>query len=430
MDSEIFLHPFTSPGGRKVILNSLTLEICPVPGKPSPFDPDRLLQKYRSFSLSPGVTMATFFVTGACPRKCGYCFVPATLGTMTGAEVRNGMELFRKMAADKADILIYGGEPLLEPELVMGIIKNAQPGHNLCLATGGLEFPERIAESMAERDGFVIVSMDGREDIHNALRPLPGRNSHSMALKTFSAFRSAGCRVGISMTVTRGNATRVRDDFLHLMDTLKPDDMGLNIWMHPGPGTPVNSFEARWQDVFEAITGCLRHALAEGMYVEQLFRRLRPLVTSTPRLRDCPSRGGRLVFSPGGAVSPCDCMAAAGVYCARSPQEVPSLLDSFARLVPVYRDECLSCPCVALCGGGCLYDAMARTGSLTGVKEERCSFERAFLQWLLGLITDSLPPDRPPGPLSPSELAAFLPPGILDRARMPQPEGMLGGELR
>ena len=123
-------------------------------------------------------------------------------------------------------------------------------------------------------------------------------------------------------------------------------------------------------------------------------------------------------------------MAAAGVHCARSPQDVPSMLDYFARLVPVYRDECLACPCVALCGGGCLYDAMARTGSLTGVKEERCSYERAFLQWLVGLITDSLRSDRLPGPLSSVELAAFLPPGILDRARMPQPEGMLGGELR
>lgn len=348
---------------------------------------------------------------------------------MTAAEVDHGLEMLNDLAPGKADILVYGGEPLLRPEIVLRIIRGSGDARNLCLATGGWHQSRVVAEALAERNGFVIVSIDGARGVHNSLRPLPGGDSYQSAVETFHAFRDAGCRVGISLTVTKGNAPRVREDFRYLMETLKPDDMGINAWMHPRPGFSSNPFEARWEDVFDAVTGCLSDALTAGMYVEQLFRRLRPLVTRTPRLRDCPSRGGRIVFVPGGGVSPCDCMAAAGVKTVRDQEGIKGLLSDFSRLVPVFREECLSCSCVALCGGGCLYDAMACTGCLAGVREERCRYERALLEWMVGTILDQLPRDRAPGILSIGEMTVLLPEGILEKARMPQPEAMLGGEM-
>ncbi len=411
------------------VFNALTLELTTDTGSPSPFDPEAVLASYRRFCSSPPVSMATFFVTGDCPRKCGYCFVPGTLGTMTATEVDHGLEMLSDLAPGKADILIYGGEPLLKPEIVLRIIRGTGDDRNLCLATGGWDVSRELACALAERNGFVIVSIDGASDVHNDLRPLSEGDSYRSAVRTFHAFRDAGCRVGISLTVTKGNARRVRDDFTFLLDTLKPDDMGLNAWMHPKPGLGANPFEARWEDVFDAVTGCLSDALSAGMYVEQLFRRLRPLVTRSPRLRDCPSRGGRLVFVPGGRVSPCDCMAAAGVNAVNDRKGILELLSDFSRLVPVFREGCLSCPCVALCGGGCLYDVLACTGCLSGVREERCRYERALLGWMVGTILDDQPRDRAPGILSIGEMTAFLPGGILDKARMPQPEAMLGGEM-
>lgn len=412
------------------MFNALTLEITTNTNGSSTFDPETILESYRSFCSSPSVTMATFFVTGDCPRRCGYCFVPRTLGTMTTTEVDHGLRLLSDLAPGKADILIYGGEPLLKPEIVLRIIRGSGDDRNLCLATGGWDVSREMADALAERNAFVIVSIDGASEVHNDLRPLSGGDSYRSAVRTFHAFRDAGCRVGISLTVTKGNARQVREDFGSLMETLKPDDMGLNAWMHPTPGSASNPFEARWEDVFDAVTGCLSDALAAGMYVEQLFRRLRPLVTRAPRLRDCPSRGGRLVFVPGGGVSPCDCMAAAGVNTVRDRDGVRKLLSEFCTLVPVFREGCLSCPCVSLCGGGCLYDALALTGCLSGVREERCGYERALLGWMVGTILDHQPPGRTPGVLSIGEMTGLLPDGILEKARIPQPEAMLGGEMR
>ena len=411
------------------VFNALTLEITTDTCRPQSFDPEPVLAGFRHFCSSPAVTMATFFVTGDCPRKCGYCFVPQRLGTMTEHEVESGLELLSDLAPGKADVLIYGGEPLLKPDIVMQIIRGSGDDRNLCLATGGWGVPRELAREFSKRNGFAIVSIDGERSVHNDLRPLSKGDSHRSAVAAFHAFRDAGCRVGISMTVTTRNAHRIRDDFALLMETLKPDDMGINAWMHPVPGQTSNPFEARWEDVFSAVTGCLSDALSAGMYVEQLFRRLRPLVTRTPRLRDCPSRGSRLVFAPGGAVSPCDCMAAAGVNTVRDSDALRALLDSFSKLVPVFREECMPCPCVSLCGGGCLYDAYACTGSISGVRHDRCRYERALLEWMVGRVLDHQPPERVPGVLSVGEMVSLLPSGILDKARMPQPEAMLGGEM-
>jgi radical SAM protein with 4Fe4S-binding SPASM domain len=417
--------------GREAVFNSLTLEITTDIDNATDFDPEALLREYRGFCSSARVSMATFFVTGECPRKCRYCFVPGTLGTLNFDEIDNGFDLIGSLSGSRpVDILIYGGEPLLRPDLVERIVRKARDGDNISLATGGWPVPDGLAEMLAGRDVFLIVSFDGARETHNSIRPLPGGDSFESALKTYETFRRAGCRIGISMTISRENLSVARGAFGHLMRALKPDDMGLNPWMHPLPGMKRNPCETEWQDVFDVITGCLLDAISEGVYVEQLFRRLRPLVTSTPRLKDCPSRGGRLVFTGGGHVGPCDCMSAAGLYTSRRGKDMRKTLDVFSRLVPVFRDECLACPCVALCGGGCLYDAFTETGSLTGVRNKRCEFERKLLFWMLGLMLDSLPEGRSPGPLAPRELLSSLPDGILDRWRMPQPEAMLGGELR
>lgn len=420
-----------SPMGRKAAFNSLTLEITTDASHPADFDPEALLKKYREFCSTTRVSMATFFITGECPRKCGYCFVPGTLGSLDPGDIDMGFDLVGSLSGGKpVDILIYGGEPLLRPDLVESIVRKARKKDNISLATGGWPVSDGLARMLARRDVFIIVSLDGSRETHNRVRPLPAGDSFESALETYRIFRRAGCRIGISMTLTRGNLSEARSDFGYLMRTLNPDDMGLNPWMHPWPGKKQNPFETEWEDVFDVITGCLLDAISEGMYVEQLFRRLRPLVTSTPRLKDCPSRGGRLVFTGGGHVGPCDCMAAAGLHTSCRGIGMERILEQFSGLAPVFRDECLKCPCVALCGGGCLYDAFAETGSLTGVREKRCEYERKLLDWMLGLLVDSLPEDRPPGPLSGRELLAALPDGILQRWRMPQPEAMLGGELR
>jgi uncharacterized protein len=223
--------------------------------------------------------------------------------------------------------------------------------------------------------------------------------------------------VGISVTLTTVNIDNSLESFLWLMDNFRPDDMGLNPWLHPLKGGVRNPYQASGEKALDAVTSCMEAAIDRGMYIEQLARRVRPFVNRTPRLKDCASSGGRLVAVPGGTAGTCDCMTVCGDHgvSIRDCSAVSDILKTFRPLAPVNFQGCLDCSALGVCGGGCRYDAFHASGDLRGVWLERCEFERKFLDWMLKRTVrygrDSL-----------------IPSGGFDVSKMPMPVGTMLGE--
>lgn len=241
-----------------------------------------------------------------------------------------------------------------------------------------------IASRLAGAGAFAIVSMDGGPSVQRMVRPSRTGDSYEAAVGAFRLLREAGCRVGISVTVSEWNIDGLVESFERMLDEFHPDDIGLNGWLHPSPGSSRAPGQISWERLLDSYTRCIQTAVEKGVYVEQAFRRLRPFATGVPRLKDCASAGGRLVYLPGGVRGRCDCMSAAGMDL--EPLSIDprasecSIPPGFS---PVGRPGCVACPCLCLCGGGCRYDAMCASGSPSGVLEDRCSFERGFLEWML-----------------------------------------------
>lgn len=382
-----FVHRYVVDG-TDLYFHSLTLDLAASPGLlPGKGEENDLLNGYRaSAAENTGIVMGTFFITTRCVRKCEYCFVRDLPGEdLTPGEIDTALNL---MGNRPADLLLYGGEPLLRQDLIRYTaegIKGASPGINLILATGGIPAERSLLDLLGTLDAFIIVSIDGPPGVQRLQRPMAGGgDSFSLAEEAFHSFRDAGCRVGISMTMTRRSAGETLDSFIWLMERFHPDDMGLNPWLHPVSRTP-NPCQAGLEESFQAVTQCMEAAIEEGMYIEQLARRVRPFATRSPRLKDCASSGGRLVIAPGGLAGTCDCMTCRGISSVplHDGEGIKGLMDGFRELSPVNFQRCLSCPALAICGGGCRYDASMFSGSLSGVWETRCAFERRFLAWMI-----------------------------------------------
>lgn len=414
-----FLHKVIL-SGKQHFFHSLTLELYDSPTLcPDPSAEIELLNRYRQDAgeLS-GIVMATLFLTTRCPRKCSYCFLQGVPEMdMTTAEVDMALDITGK---GPADILLYGGEPLIRPDLVEHVarrVRNEEADVNLILATGGHPVDESLVELLASLDTFIIVSMDGPPSLNDRVRPLKGSSSFAVAENTFRSFRAAGCRVGISVTLTRYGIKNARRDFLWLMDRFQPDDMGLNPWLHPLEMGIPNPCQVSAEEAFQAVTECMEEAVSAGMYIEQLARRARPFVNRTPRLKDCASSGGRLVVMPGGTAGTCDCMTCRGLHGVPmiDTRGISSLLDTFRPLSPVNFKECLHCPALCICGGGCRYDGFLMTGDIRGSWQERCVFERRFLRWM---IEKTVQQGR----------ESLIPTGGFDGKAMPMPVGTMLGE--
>ena len=415
-----FLHTYEVKG-EKVYFHSLTLELYNSPQEcPTPAEEQELLASYRrKAGENSGIIMGCMFLTTRCARSCGYCFLQGVgQGDMTPGEIDAGLEL---LGRGPADLLLYGGEPFLRPDLILHVIRRARGSGaeiNLSAATGGVHVDPSLAGELASENTFIIVSIDGPPAVHNSARPLiSGRNSFEKAEEAFHVFRNAGCRVGISVTVTERNIKTVREDFLWLMEYFEPDDMGLNPWLHPFAGGRINPLQATGSGILETVVSCMETAIERGMYIEQLARRVRPFVRRTPRLKDCASAGGRLVQIPGGIAGTCDCMTVCGDHGVnlKDTDDIKDLLTNFRDLSPVNFPDCIACPALALCGGGCRYDAYHSSGVLDGSRSERCSFEREFLRWM---IERSVMHGR----------ESLVPAGGFDTGAMPMPVGTMIGE--
>lgn len=415
-----FLHRVTTEEGEHYF-HSLTLELYDSPEMcPDPSSELELLNRYRmEAGENRGVVMGTLFLTTRCPRECSYCFLKGVpQGDMSREEVDRALDIIGK---GPADILLYGGEPLLRPDLIeytaMKIEKGASDV-NLILATGGYSVEKDISQLLASMNTFIIVSIDGDPFHHDLIRPMKGSSSSfESAEQTFFSFREAGCRVGLSVTLTDSGIRNAESSFLWLMDRFQPDDMGLNPWLHPLRHGVPNPCQVQEDEAFTAVTNCMEKAIERGMYIEQLARRVRPFVNRTPRLKDCASSGGRLVMMPGGMCGTCDCMTSTGDHGvpASDTEGIQRLMDRFRPLSPVNFPGCLSCPALCICGGGCRYDACMMSGSLQGSWQERCNFERKFLHWM---IERSLRLGR----------ESLVPSGGFRKRAMPMPYGTMIGE--
>lgn len=402
-----------------------------------------ILRAWRGECTGCDVSMATLYLTTECPGECDYCFLR---GLEEGASVMRREEitaaldtLDRVCVPGGADLLIYGGEPFLYPDLVEHAVLEASGRRGvggIVAITAGWGGNRKLADLMAVHDVFMIVSMDGPPEVHNRCRPGPGGGgSFEVARRAFETYRDAGCRTGISVTLTEGNLGAMPQAFGWIIDTFSPDDIGLNSALHPDMSGRLPDCRVEPRRAMEVMTECLAEARGRGVYVEQLFRRLRPFARRSPRLRDCPAAGSRLVWMPGGRLGFCDCLTARGhgVIPASSPHPMKALaLADLRRECPVFWNDCLDCPSLAICGGGCRYDAWSETGSLSGGSSYRCAGEEVLLRWLLNDLLQTcggLPEDG--SLLVPSlrqrlDMLGGIDP--LDDRVVPMPRGTLCGE--
>jgi uncharacterized protein len=259
---------------------------------------------------------------------------------------------------------------------------------SVVLVTNGTLITQAWARFLAAHDTFVIVSCDGTREVHDRARVGPdGRGSFARLERGFAHLRRTGVRAALSVTVGRHNVAGLRDDFLRLIEHFEPLDVGLNSCLHPRPGEPSNEHACPALAGTRQLLAAYADARARGVYVEQMNRRIRPFALRLQRVKDCSSCGGRVVAQPGGRWSFCDGFSFTdrhgwpftGTFDLPAHPEYPT----WCALSPVLWPACQDCPAVALCGGGCRYDAAHASGRLDGLDPYRCTQDREILRWTL-----------------------------------------------
>jgi uncharacterized protein len=117
------------------------------------------------------------------------------------------------------------------------------------------------------------------------------------------------------------------------------------------------------------------------------MRKVNAFVAGYPYIYDCGAPGDQLVVSPEGMVGVCQ------AYCGNKKNFVPmddigkpaehQIWSEWRFRSPLYQEQCYSCISLAICGGGCPYNAELKTGSIWGVDEAFCIHSKKTVEYLI-----------------------------------------------
>lgn len=342
--------------------------------------------------------------TDDCNFSCRYCYVANTMKGktktyMTEEIATRSVRLFWKHSRSQGakSIVFHGGEPTLNKATVISTIRYARQtagdhaSPNIVLFTNGSNMSAGFAEFLASNNVFVVFSIDGPQETHDQMRiDRWGRGTFEEVCRGYDLCREKGCSIGISVVVGQHNVAILPDVVNFIYREFSPVSIGISTLHLLYDGRSPASIDTT--ELTNQMIRCFETCRNQGIYVEHLLRRIRPFVSKTPRYKDCPSCGGKILAGPDGRIGVCEAFWGHDKYYVQNSTVdeffETSIFKEWNARFPLNSESCFRCPGISMCGGGCPYDAHVRHGSIFATDDDRCKQTRILLEWLIWDLFD------------------------------------------
>lgn len=319
----------------------------------------------------PVLSNIKVIVSTACNFRCEYCLVyknrknvaPKLMGKEMADRI---IEVYNEKIKDGV-IVFTGGEPLTNWKIVNYFLDHVKA--KFIIQTNGALITEEIAKKFKEKNVLIILSMDGDDEEKNSMRKLiNGDLAYDSIIKGYKIAKEAGCSVGVSVVAGDHNVEELYDMTKNLRDTLSVESFGYNIPHY----TKYNDSNVDMEKYTEEMIKIFYYAKKEKIYIDQIARKLKPLLFETFRLMDCTAGGEQILFYPDGLTT----------NCVNYPPKNKSYdIDRWEKRVPIHRKYCKDCEAIGICGGGCLFDGIKRYKE--GLDLRNCYFTKKLLEEFL-----------------------------------------------
>jgi len=355
-------------------------------------------------------------VSHVCNMSCAYCF--AGFGSGGSGDDCNAGAFSSDKRADKdlmsletgkraidflieqsgnrknLDVDFFGGEPLINWEVVKGIVRYAREIERksdkklrFTLTTNGLLIDDDVINFTNNQMHNVVLSLDGRPETHDAMRKLPdGSGSYSAVVDNIKRLVDARRAKGyyIRGTFTRNNLDFV-NDILHIADlgfkeiSLEPVvGQGKELTGEPSPCQLLSKGDL--PEIFAqyellAVEMLRRERIGYGFnfYHYNLDLTGGPCVYK--RIAGCGVGTEYLAVTPSGELYPCHQFIGESVFLMGDVWKgvtSKSLHSKFAVCSIHSRQECQDCWARYYCSGGCAANSYFASGSINGIYKPGC----------------------------------------------------------
>ena len=333
-------------------------------------------------------------VAHTCNLTCEYCF--ASQGKYQGDRALMSYEVGKQaldfLIANSGDrrnleVDFFGGEPLMNWDVVKRLVaygREQEKIHNknfrFTLTTNGMLIDDDVIEFSNREMNNVVLSLDGRKEIHDRLRvDYAGNGSYDRIVPKFQEFVR---RRGDKEYYMRGTFTHANPDFTK--DVFHMADLGFDrLSMEPvvcAPNDPAALTDEDIQVVLKEYEK-LAIEMIERKKAGKLFVFYHYMLDLTggpciyKRLSGCGSGTEYVAVTPWGDLYPCHQFVGEEAYKLGDIWQGvtnEAVRSEFRGCNAYSRPECRDCWARLYCSGGCAANAYHATGSIGGVYKQGC----------------------------------------------------------
>lgn len=341
-------------------------------------------------------------VAHTCNLSCEYCF--ASQGKYHGERDVMSYEVGRKaldfLVANSGDrvnleVDFFGGEPLMNWDVVKKLVaygrsleKDNNKKFRYTLTTNGMLVDDDVIEFSNKEMNNVVMSLDGRKDVHDRLRKtVGGKGSYDVIVPKFQKFAKAR---GDKEYYVRGTFTHNNVDFTN--DLFHMADLGFDrLSMEPVVCAPGDPYELTEEDLpkiyeqYEILAKDMLRRRKEGKPIT--FYHYMIDLTGGPciykRISGCGSGTEYMAVTPWGELFPCHQFVGDPKYSLGNIWDGvtnTALRDEFKLCNAYARPDCKDCWAKLYCSGGCAANAYHATGKISGTYEYGCDVFRKRME--------------------------------------------------
>lgn len=340
-------------------------------------------------------------VSHACNLMCEYCF--AGQGCF-GGETALMHEDTGKKAMDfliansgkrrHLEVDFFGGEPLINLETVKSIVaygrgleKQYDKKISFTITTNGLNMDEETIDFINAEMDNVVVSIDGRKEIHDNMRPTPSGSS-SFEQIVQNAKMLARKRTG--SYYIRGTYTRNNLDFSK--DVLFLADQGFPyLSVEPVVADASESYSIRKEDLPAILD---EYETLAGIYVDRK-KEGRPFLffhfmlddgngpCYKKRVKGCGAGYEYTAIAPNGDIYPCHQFVGDEKYIMGNVKDGDmdsAIARKFAGCNILTKKQCRECWAKYYCGGGCAANAYKFNNDIGIPYETGCTIQKRRIE--------------------------------------------------
>ena len=349
-------------------------------------------------------------MTDTCNLACKYCFVENKIPKnycftkMSPKTVRFGLDLFVKSLAQshgikEPQIIIYGGEPLINLEAVketFSYVKHLKMNGKLpkntsiTINTNGTLINAEVIEILKQAENLnVAISLDGPQKINDACRKYhSGLGTYEDILKARHLLQVNGINAGFCCTINKFNVDKLDKISSWFVEKMGAKSLGFNLLIEGGEIEKVRgNINSYAHKTTAQLIKCFKYFRREGVYEDRIMRKVNAFIEGHVYYYDCGGCGQQLVISPDGMVGICQGYCGSKKYFINAnknfnPLDHPNW-DLWRHRSPLFMPQCCGCIALSVCGGGCPFRAEVRSGSIWNLDEIFCVHAKKTVQFLI-----------------------------------------------